>query len=202
MYNLSGTTAPDVKLIWTAKVGTFTLFSTLWILLTLSTGRRSWSLTLAKISEPERSVVPSSVARFATLDGPPRCTRTYEDDGVGTSAVNRPNLVFSSVLTLKASTLERAMPINSMNNRFSIERPTGTRLAGAFTAALTDPVSTVVSVGGLFTALCAFGLHWFDTEPTVEGMSKVADVTGMGRFTVVSLTLPFPGPSGVLSFRK
>src|SRR6218665_1050056 len=27
--------------------------------------------------------------------GPPRCTRTYEDDGEGTSAVNGPTIVFS-----------------------------------------------------------------------------------------------------------
>src|SRR6218665_3783873 len=65
----------------------------------------------------------SSRALFGPFSGPPRCTRTYVEDGAGTSADRGPNILFSSALTFTALTLVRDIPRNSMKSRSSAERP-------------------------------------------------------------------------------
>src|SRR6218665_2536969 len=65
----------------------------------------------------------SSRALFGPFSGPPRCTRTYVEDGAGTSADRGPNILFSSALTFTALTLVRGIPRNSMKSRSSAERP-------------------------------------------------------------------------------
>src|SRR6218665_2665609 len=94
---------------------------TFWTYLPLCRVTSRGSVTLILYSHI--SVRPSRRVLFGLFSGPPNCTRTYVDDGAGTSADSGPNNLFSSALTFTALTLVKGIPKNSMKSRSSAERP-------------------------------------------------------------------------------
>src|SRR6218665_9371 len=128
-------------------------------------------------------VQASSRVLFGLFSGPPRCTRTYVEDGAGTSADRGPNILFTSALTLTALTLIRGIPRNSIKSRSSAERPIRAWAAGGPFGLGMDMATEAPKMGCTAAVVGALGMH----------RPSISMPTLRGTFSLLGRALPL-GP--------